>query len=404
MTRRQLFPPRVALGFLAVVAVLLTIPTLQQRVGFPLYNLIFLYLVFFWITQATSWNILSGYSGYFSFGQAAFYGGGMYTTAILGGRHGWELLPTLPVAAVVGGTIAALTGLLVFRLRKLSGEIFALFTLAVALGIGALVNNWGVLDGGRGIPMGRLDYPAWLGDTTQMLYYLGLLLALVAVLVAYVIQHSRFGAGLFAIRDDEKVAEALGVPTFRYKMLVFILSGMLAATSGGLHAMQVGFISPDGAFGLRIAVFVILMSVVGGRRHWFGPLLGAVLIHTVTDRMAGAGYAEANQIVLAAVLIAATLFLRQGISGRLVERPVPPTVTFVVAFLLAFTVGGQTAIGSAAVAIGAALVVLFLPDRWLRSWRRGTDGDGPPAGADDAAGPAGDDEEPELDRAQEAGR
>lgn len=408
MNLRQLFPPRVAAMWVVVYLVMLSLPTLQDSVGFPLYNLIFLYLVFFWVTQATSWNILSGFSGYFSFGQAAFYGGGMYTTAILGARYDWSLLPTLPVAAFVGGAIAAVTGLLVFRLRKLSGEIFALFTLAIALGIGALVNNWGALDGGRGIPLGPLDYPDFLGDTTQMLYYLGLTLAVIAVLTAYLIQHSRFGAGLFAIHDDERVAEAIGVPTFRYKMLVFTISGMLAATAGGLHAMQVGFISPGTAFALRIPVFVILMSVVGGRRHWFGPVLGAVLIHTVSDRVAGAGYAEANQIVLAAVLIAATLFLRKGISGRLVERPVPAITSFLIVSA-AVLVFGSPAITAAAWGMGAALIVLFIPDRFLPIKRRrhgGEDledpGDGPdhPHGVDAGAG----DGRGAAETAQEGGR
>lgn len=366
MTLSRLFPPRVAALWVGAFLLMLALPRLQVAFGFPLYNLIFLYLVFFWVTQATSWNILSGYSGYFSFGQGAFYGAGMYTTTILASRHDWSLLPTLPAAALVGGAIAALTGLLVFRLRKLSGEIFALFTLAVALGLGALVNNWGAIDGGRGLLIGRPSYPEWLGDTTQMLYHLGLVLAFIALLTAYVIQHSRFGAGLFAIRDDERVAEAIGVPAFRSKMLVFTLSGMLAAASGGLHAVQVGFIAPTSTFTLRIPVFVILMSVVGGRRHWFGPLLGAVLIHTVTDRMAGAGHAEANQIVLATVLIAATLFLRGGISSRLVERPVPPTSGFAVGFVLAYTVLGASAITAAAYGIAVAMVVLFVPDRFLR--------------------------------------
>ncbi len=388
MTLARLFPPKVAALWVGAFLVMLALPRLQEAFGFPLYNLIFLYLVFFWVTQATSWNILSGYSGYFSFGQGAFYGAGMYTTTILASRHDWSLLPTLPAAAVVGGLIAALTGLLVFRLRKLSGEIFALFTLAVALGLGALVNNWGAIDGGRGLLIGRPAYPSWLGDTTQMLYHLGLVLAVIALLTAYVIQHSRFGAGLFAIRDDEKVAEAIGVPAFRYKMTVFTVSGMIAAASGGLHAVQVGFIAPSSTFTLRIPVFVILMSVVGGRRHWFGPLLGAVLIHTVTDRMAGAGHAEANQIVLAIVLVAATLFLRGGISSRLVERPAPPTGGFALGFVLAWTVLGSSAITAAAYGIAVAMVVLFIPDRFLRL-RRGNgpddDGSADPADAEDSS-------------------
>jgi branched-chain amino acid transport system permease protein len=368
----RVLTPRSVTAWIVVAVLLLALPTLQQALDFPIYNLIFLYLVFFWVTQATSWNIFSGYSGYFSFGQAAFYGSGMYATAILGARHGWPLLATLPVAAGIGAAIAAGTGLLVFRLRRIAGEIFALFTLVVALGLGALSNNWSAIDGGRGIPLGQLEYPEWLGNTTEMLYYLGLLIALGAVFLAYVIQHSRFGAGLFAIRDDEKVAEAIGVPTFRSKLVIFTLNGLIAGLSGGLHAVQVNFISPASAFPLRVAVFVILMSVVGGRRHWFGPVLGAIVIYTVTDRMAGAGYAEASQIALAVVLIAATLFLRGGISSRLIERPRPPLIAFAVTLVGVAVLAGVPAITSVAVAMAVALLVLFVPETMYKRFARDT--------------------------------
>jgi branched-chain amino acid transport system permease protein len=381
MKGRILTPRSVTLWIVAALLLLL-LPTAQQAFGFPIYNLIFLYLVFFWITQATSWNIFCGYSGYFSFGQSAFYGSGMYATAILGARHDWGLLPTLPVAAGIGALIALIVGLLVFRLRKIAGEIFALFTLVVALGLGALSNNWGAIDGGRGIPLGQLDYPDWLGNTTEMLYYLGLVLALITVFVAYAIQHSRFGSGLFAIRDDEKVAEAIGVPTFRWKLAIFTLNGLIAGLSGGLHAVQVNFISPASAFPLRVPVFVILMSVVGGRRHWFGPVLGAVVIHTVNDRMAGAGYAELSQIVLAGVLIAATLFLRGGIAARLIERPGPPLVVGALVLIGTAVFAGTPAITSFAVGMAAALLVLFIPESVYRRRKA----DARPPGAEPATG------------------
>jgi branched-chain amino acid transport system permease protein len=369
MTRGLLTRRSVAV-WLAAAVVLFAMPTLQSTFGFPIYNLIFLYLVFFWIAQATSWNIFSGYSGYFSFGQAAFYGSGMYATAILGARYGWGLLPTLPVAAGIGALIALVVGLLVFRLRKIAGEIFALFTLVVALGLGALSNNWSAIDGGRGIPLGQLDYPDVLGNTTEMLYYLGLVIAFGAVFAAYTIQHSRFGAGLFAIRDDEKVAEAIGVPTFRSKLVIFTLNGLIAGLSGGLHAVQVNFISPGSAFPLRVPVFVILMSVVGGRRLWFGPVLGAIVIYTIVDRMAGAGYAELSQIVLAGVLIAATLFLRGGIAERLLERPRPPLVAAGVTFVLVAVLFDAPAITTFATAMGVLLVVLFVPETVYQRFAR----------------------------------
>lgn len=389
MISGRIFTPRVIGTWTVVALVMLLMPSLQRMFGFALYNLIFLYLVFFWVTQATSWNIFSGYSGYFSFGQAAFYGSGMYATAILVTRHDWDLLPTLPVAALVGGVIAAAMGVLTFRMRKLSGEIFALFTLAMSLGLGALANNWMAIDGGRGISLGTVNYPDVLGSVTEMLYYLGLLVALSAVLAAYAIQHSRFGAGLFAIRDDEKVAEAIGVPTFRYKLALFAVTGTISGLSGGLHAVQVNFISPQSAYGLRVPIFVILMSVVGGRRHWSGPVIGAVLIYTITDRLVGAGHAELNQVMLAVVLIAATLFLRGGITQRLMQNPRPTVIVFGLVFLGAMVLGGQSAITSGAIAMIVAMVMLFIPDRYLHRRKPPDDPDAEgPADTPDPAPPA----------------
>ena len=345
-----------------LVVLLFAMPTLQRTFGFAVFNLIFLYFIFFWITQASSWNLFSGYSGYFSFGQGAFYGAGLYVTANMTERYGTSLLPAIPVAGLVGALIALAMGVLVFRLRKLSGEIFALFSLAVALALGSLANNWSFIDGGRGIPIGTVDYPSWLGSTTEMLYYLGLVLAIISVAAAYAIQHSRVGFGLFAIRDDERVAEAIGVPTFRYKLSVLAVNGVLAAMAGAIHAVQVNFIVPHAAFSITVPLFVILMSVVGGRRHWAGPVIGAILIHTVSDELTGMGLAEISQILLGLLLIGATLFVREGVATRLLRRPLPATITATVAFVGLLLFSDETVIASAAIALVVGLVALIVGD------------------------------------------
>ena len=280
-----------------------------------------------------------------------------------GGSERLHLLPALPVGGIIGGLIALACGVLVFRLRRLTGEIFALFTLAIALGLGSLANNWAAIDGGRGIPIGTVDYPDFLGSVTDMLYYLALVLMLLAVFLAYAVQHSRFGIGLFAIRDDERVADAIGVPALRYKLAIFGLNGFIAGISGALHAVQINFVSPATAFGIRVPLFVIVMSIVGGRRHWMGPVLGAVLITTVNDRLVGAGHAEVARIILALVLIVATVFLKGGIIARLQERPIPPIVAGLLVFLFQYVLLDQSAIADAAVAMMVALAALFIPDR-----------------------------------------
>src|SRR5262245_9387783 len=265
----------------AVAVALLFLPNLQDETGFPTYYLVFGYFVFFWIAQATSWNILSGYTGYFSFGQAAFYGTGVYAVGDLMSREGMSYFAAVPIAAAASGVLAAGIGALAFRLGSLRGEIFALLTLAVTftLSSAARISTW--VDGGQGIALPVPDYPAFLGDFQDMIYRLALVVAALAVVAAFLIQHSRFGWGLFSIRDEESVAEELGVPTFRYKMLAITISGFIGGLYGAVAAIQIGYLTPESVFSLNVALLVIVMSVVGGRRHWLRPIIGALLIYSL---------------------------------------------------------------------------------------------------------------------------
>src|SRR5262245_31312228 len=110
------------IGFPVALIVLATLSLYRETLGFPLFYLGLLTSMLFWITQATSWNILSGYSGYFSFGQAAYVGVGAYTTAVLFGRHGWNFYLTILVSAGLSAMLALAIGIVAFRLRALRGE------------------------------------------------------------------------------------------------------------------------------------------------------------------------------------------------------------------------------------------------------------------------------------------
>jgi len=358
-----------AAGAVAALAVgLLGLPLLQPVLNFPLYYLVFLYSLFFWTTQATSWNILSGYAGYFSFGQGAFFGAGVYTAAVLMGRYRLDLLAALPVAAAVAGLLGAAVGLLAFRLRRLREAIFALLTLAVALGMHSLVNNVAFIDGGRGISLNDARYPGVFGSQTHLLYYLGLALSAVTLGCAYGISRSRLGYGLAAIRDDEAVAEQLGVPTFRYKMVAAVVSAALAGASGGLHALQLNYVMSDSVFTLRLPLFVIIMAILGGQGYWFGPALGALLVHTINDRLTSAGLEELNQILAGIIVMVVAAYLPHGLAGRLLQRGracagVGAAVVLVQSALLP----GRRLLDSLAAAMAVVLVMLLLPPG---VWRR----------------------------------
>jgi branched-chain amino acid transport system permease protein len=254
-------------------------------------------------------------------------------------------------------------GFVVFRLRLLKGELFALLTLAVDFVLAAAVRNNDFIDGGFGVRLGSVRGPGFLSDFSTMMYILGLMIALITVFVSYSIYHSRFGLGLFSIRDDEEVAEGLGVPTFRYKMIIFAVSCFLIGLSGALHALQIGYITIEGTFSLRVPLFVILMSILGGRRHWLGPVIGATIIFTLTDTFSKASIEYLNQIIIGSFLIVMILFLRDGVYERLKQRLWSSLVILVIAFVVIIVAGIEGRfISQLAYAMLITVAFLFLSD------------------------------------------
>ena len=272
----------------------------------------FFYLIFFWISLSTSWALLSGFAGYFSLGHAAFFGVGVYTTAALTTKFGVPFLPTVPIAAALAALLAAAIGAVVFRLRRLRGELFALLTLAVTFVIATIILNTPI-DGGGGVFMSAVPLPNLMPTPTGTIYILGFAMCVLTLGTAWWVAHSRLGMGLFAIHDDEDVAEAKGVPTFRYKILAFALSAGIAGAVGGIHAMYVGFVTVAGTFELTVPLYVVLMSVLGGSRHWFGPAIGATFITALLYAFISGGEAIMGRAIVGLILIVAILWLPDGV-------------------------------------------------------------------------------------------
>ena len=155
-----------------------------------------------------------------------------------------------------------------------------------------------------------------LGDFQDFLYLLNLAIAALAVGIAYAIQHTRFGWALAAIRDAEDVGEGLGVPTFRYKMLAIAASGLIGGdVRRGASRQQIGFVTVEAVFGLTIPLFVIVMSVLGGRTHWLGPVIGATFIVLLQDRLAVAGLEQWRLIIFGAVLAFVVVAAPEGLQA-----------------------------------------------------------------------------------------
>jgi branched-chain amino acid transport system permease protein len=282
----------------------------------------FLYLVFHWVALATSWTILSGFSGYFSFGHGAFFGAGVYAAATLL-TAGLPILAALPLAGLAATLFGVSVGAVVFRVRRLRGELFALLTLAVTFVLATIVLNTRI-DGGPGVYLNAVPLPRIAGSTTATLYLLGLAVAAVALATAYAVQRARWGAGLFAIHDDEDVAEVLGVPTYRYKLIALGLSSGLAGIAGAVHALFITYVTVAETFSIVVPLYVVLMSVVGGARHWLGPALGATLVTVLMYGVTGGETAVAGRALVGLTLVLVILFLPEGLAGALTRRRSPP--------------------------------------------------------------------------------
>jgi branched-chain amino acid transport system permease protein len=272
----------------------------------------FMYLVLHWIVLATSWNILSGYSGYFSFGHGAFYGIGVYTTAVLAGKYDVAFLWTLPAAGLIAALLGVTLGAVVFRVRRVRGEVFALLTLAVTFVLATIVLNTPI-DGGPGIYLSGVGVPGLAPTPSGSFYLMALVLAIVTLAIARAIPRARLGLGLFAIHDDEDAAEVMGVPTYRYKLIAFGISCALAGVAGGIQALFVSYVTANSTFNITVPLTVILMSVLGGTRHWAGPALGATAITLLLYASTAADQAVAGKAISGAILVASVLLMPNGI-------------------------------------------------------------------------------------------
>ena len=309
---------RAPLAVVGVGALLCVLPFLKP----PAFYESFLYLALFWIVLATSWNLLSGFAGYFSFGHGAFFGAGVYTSATLAAKFNWPFLWTLPMAALVSAVIGVAVGAVAFRVHGVRGELFALLTLAVTFVLATVIGN-SPLDGGQGVYLNAVPVPNLGPSATSSLYLMMLVAAVATLLVSWAVRHSRFGAGLFALHDDEDAAEVMGVPTFRWKLGALALSSALAGWAGGIHALFISYITTPEIFNITVPLTVVLMSILGGSRHWAGPAVGAIAITCLLFAFTGSEFAVLGKGVIGLILVVGILFMPEGVMGKLWPRRHP---------------------------------------------------------------------------------
>lgn len=288
----------------ASFAILFALPYL----GISAFMVSFLLSVFIWVTLAISWNILSGYTGYFSFGHTAFFGSGAFASAVADFYFSIDYLLTIPIAGVVTTGMAAGLGLVTFRLRRLRGQLFALTTVVLtSVSSIVVINNWG-----SGIVMYSVKAFWPFLNIPHVFYTLALLLCFASIGISMAIYRSRLGLNLFAIRDDEEAAEAIGINTFNNKMLAFCISSLLVGIAGAIFAGWIKYVWPETVFSINYSLFPILMSIMGGVGTLVGPIIGAAILTTIFQIVAG-GDAVLNNIILGSLLVAVMIFLPHGV-------------------------------------------------------------------------------------------
>ena len=265
---------------------------------------------------AQAWNILGGFGGQFSFGHALFFGTGAYVQAIaqLHGINPWIALP-LALAASAG--VGLFVGALSFR-YGLKGSYFALVTLAFAEVFRVLAVSVPFTGAGVGLMVPLRESAANMQFASRAGYvWLVLALVTIALLVSAWLRHSRFGAWLQAVRDNEDAARAVGVNPFRVKLAAIGLSGALMGAGGAFYVQVFQYIDPGIAYGPSTSVEALVAAIVGGLGTLWGPVLGALVLHLLADvtRNLFGQLPGINMVIYGVVLVAIVMFLPRGIAG-----------------------------------------------------------------------------------------
>jgi branched-chain amino acid transport system ATP-binding protein len=265
-------------------------------------------LVAFQIAQlaalAQAWSLMTGYGGVVSLAVAAFVGVGSYATAEVAAQLGWGLIPSVLAGGVVSAVFALIVSVPMLRFR---GLYFTIGSLVLAEALAIFMSNYNGLGGNTGVTL------PGTAPSAQTIYLLSLLVAVLAAGIVAWLVRSRLGLGLRAIRDDEDVAERVGVPTFRTKLTAFMVASTVMGLVGGIQAQWTGYIEPTGAFALDWTVETVNAAIIGGVGTLTGPLVGAAVSIGLSQRLAN--YPEIHLIILGVLLIVIIRLAPNGLWG-----------------------------------------------------------------------------------------
>ena len=260
------------LGFVAIYALLATFTT-------DGYYQLILTMVLVWACFGLSWNLLSGYTGLVSFGHAAFFGLGAYTTALGQMHFGLSPYVLIPLAAIFGGISGLLVGIPTFRLR---GHYFALAMLAYPLALLYVFEWLGYQE--VTLPMMRDQPLAYMQFEDPRIYtYIALAMLLGGMLLTRKIERTRFGMALLSIKQNEAAAEAAGIDTYSWKLKAITLSGAMAAAVGAFYAIVLLVVTPISVFGMLVSSQALIVTMFGGVGTVWGAVIGSAILIPIAE-------------------------------------------------------------------------------------------------------------------------
>jgi branched-chain amino acid transport system permease protein len=308
---RGLAPILIAVGLLAIVPLITSSNVVLN----------FLVIALLIALVGQGWNLLGGYGGQYSFGHAAFFGTGAYVTGILQMRYGVNAWIGFVFGIAAGAFVGTVIGALSFR-SGLKGSYFALVTLAFAEVLRIVASVAPITGAGVGTLI-KLDLrpEAFQFQSRAPFYWIVLALVGVSLILVRMIEDSRFGAYLVAVRENEDAARALGVDATTVKLCAMTISAAITAAAGAFYAQYYLFIDAGIAYGPWISIEGLLAPIIGGIGTVFGPLLGALVVKTLGEltKLVTGGAPGLDLVIYGSVLIVVVAFAPRGIAGVFVD-------------------------------------------------------------------------------------
>ena len=277
-------------------------------------------LVFMFGMLGVAWNIMGGYAGMFSFGQAAFFGIGAYTSSFL--LMTFHVNPW--IGLIAGGVVAALVAAAIgYPCSNLRGHYFAIASIAFAEIVRVHFNNWTLVNAAEGISLPMLDesFINFMFHNSKVpYYYIMLAFLIIALVVCYFVATSKMGYYFRAIKESHDVAEVLGVNVVRYRLIAIMISAFLSAMAGSFYAQYVLYIDPESVMLLAISVQIVLLSMLGGAGSVMGPVIGAAVlipIAEVTRVWLGHRGTGVDMLIYGFLITIISVYQPQGVWGLL---------------------------------------------------------------------------------------